>query len=247
ILRCATPLPVTLRGDIAEAASGEANNRPVFERILKGYDIEVDRELKIAASIYWHRYVAKASNGPSAVDVKALTEVLHAVGPDKEERRAAAFAGMLLLGRVNEIPSMIDYSDRPLRISLGSGYNNESDSLMALMCEHWEELHQAFGANLADRFGNLGSDRDYMWDCLAPHINASQAARRDFLVYCNESDSRLSLKGLTALAREQPSSELLFDHCLRIFGARNTDKHHSSWDVRRIRLEIAYIFRNHFR
>jgi hypothetical protein len=59
-------LPVTLRGDIAEVASGEANSRPAFERVLDGYDIEVDGELKIAASIYYHRYLARTSNGPSA-------------------------------------------------------------------------------------------------------------------------------------------------------------------------------------
>jgi hypothetical protein len=57
ILGCANPLPVALRGDIAEAASGEANSHPAFELVLKGYDIEVDGELKIAASIHYHRYV----------------------------------------------------------------------------------------------------------------------------------------------------------------------------------------------
>ncbi len=238
ILRYATPLPSALRGAIVEAASGEANSRPAFERVLKGYDIEVDGELKIEASIYWHRYVAKTSNGASVVDIQKLTEALRAVGPDMDERRAAAFAGMLLLGRVNDISPMIDYGDRPLRISAGSRYMNESDSLMALVCEHWEQLHQAFGNSLADRFGSLGADSDYMWNCLAPHINMSPAARRDFLDYCHSTNTSLGLKSLIALSKEQPSSELLLDHCWRLFGAQDhkSQRHYSPWDLRRMRL-----------
>lgn len=248
ILRYATPLPVTLRGDIAEAASGAANNRISFERVLEDYDIEVEGELKIASSIYWYRHILRASIGATAIDLQQLTETLHAVGPDMDERRAAAFSGMLLLGHVNDISSMTDYGERPLRISSGYTYKNESDSLIALMCERWKELSQSFGDSLAQRFGRFESDSDYMWDCLAPHINASPAARQDFLGFCNESSSILGLKSLIALSREQPSSELLLDHCWRVFDRPDvfSHKHHSPWDIRRIRLECAYIFRDHF-
>jgi hypothetical protein len=164
ILGCAIPLPVTLRGDIAEAASGQANSRPTFERLLDGYDIEVDGELKIAASIYYHRRVARAFNGASADHLKELVDALHAVGPTLDERRAAAFAGMLLLGSVNDIAPMMEYGDKPLHIRSGTGYAKESDSLMALMCERWEDVRQAFGADLAARFGGYGADEGHLWD-----------------------------------------------------------------------------------
>ena len=108
ILAYANPLPVTFR---------------------KGYDIGVDGELKIDASIYYHRYVARTSNGLSGDHLKELVDALHAVGPDLHERRAAAFAGMLLLGRVNDIAPMTEYGDKPLHIRSGTGYGNESDSL----------------------------------------------------------------------------------------------------------------------
>ena len=149
------PVAVTLRGDIAEVASGEANSRPAFERVLEGYDIEVDGELKIAASIYYHRYLTRTSNGPSAAHLNNLVDALHAVGPDLDERRAAAFAGMLLLGRVNDIAPMMEYGDKPLHIRSGTGYGNESDSLMALMCERWEDVRRAFGADLGDEASKL--------------------------------------------------------------------------------------------
>ena len=209
---------MTLRGDIAEVASGEANSRPAFERVLEGYDIEVDGELKIAASIYYHRYLARTSNGPSADHLRELVDALYAVGPDLHERRAAAFAGMLLLGRADDIAPMIEHGDKPLHIRSGTGYGNESDSLMALMCERWEDVRRAFGADFFARFGDFGADEGHLWDCLAPHVNASPAARRDFLAFCNQTETTLGLRSFLALAKEQPSGELLLDHCWRVFG-----------------------------
>jgi hypothetical protein len=249
VLRFANSLPATLRGDIVEVASGEASVRPCFNSVLKGYDIEVDGELKIAASIYYHRLLARGPVGPSPEHLAKLATDLHAVGPDLHERRAAAFAGMLLLGRVNDIVPMIEYGDKPLNIRSGRGYGNESDSLMALMCERWEELSTAFGSDLAARFGDFGSDAGHLWDCLAPHLNASSAARRDFLNFCNQTDSTLGLRSFVALAREQPSSDLILRHCWRVFGRQVNGRHQrqSAWSVQRIRLEIAYILRDQFR
>jgi hypothetical protein len=65
ILTYANSLPVTLRGDLAEVASGEVNSHPTFELLLKDYDIEADGELKIAASIHYHRYIARTSKVPA--------------------------------------------------------------------------------------------------------------------------------------------------------------------------------------
>jgi hypothetical protein len=249
ILAYANPLPVTLRGDIAEVASGEASSRPPFERLLEGYDMEVNGELKIATSIYYHRYVARTSDDPSALHLTDLVDGLQAIGPELHERRAAAFAGMLLLGRVKDVVPMTEHGDKLLNIRTGAGYGKESDSLMALMCERWEEVHQAFGADFSSRFGDFGADDGHLWDCLAPHINASPAARRDFLAFCNKSDTTLGLRSFIALAREQPSGELLLDHCWRVLGRNVSGQHerHSGWAVERIRFEIAYILRDHFR
>ena len=205
ILDFSNPLPVTLRADIAEAASG-GGSRPALEHVLEAYDIEVDAELKIAASIYYHRDITRTSAGPSAAHLNDLVSALYAVGPDLHERRAAAFAGMLLLGRINEMLPMAEHGESPLRIRSGKGYGNESDSLMALMCERWEDLHQAFGADLPSRFGDFGADDGHMWDCLAPHINKSPAARQYFLAFCDETNTDLGLRSFIALAKERPNS-----------------------------------------
>jgi hypothetical protein len=244
ILAHANPLPLILRSEIADAALGQ-NSRPAFERVLANYDLEQDGKLKITASIYHHRAISRR-NGHQ--HVKGLLEALHAVGPDLHERRAAAFAGMLVLGRVNDIAPMQEYADKPLNIRSGTGYGRESDSLMALMCERWEELRQTFGTELAARFGDFGSTDTYLWDSLAPHVSASSAARRDFIVYCKGTSDILGIRSLVALARELPSSELLLKHCLSALEADVASwNERSPWDVQRTLFEVAYVIREHFR
>ena len=105
----------------------------------------MDGELKISASISSPPALVGQAAGPDEEHLARLHRDLHAVGPDLHERRAAAFAGMLILGRVTDVVPMLEYGDKPLNIRSGTGYGHESGSLMALMAERWEELSAAFG------------------------------------------------------------------------------------------------------
>ncbi|SAL72411.1 NACHT domain protein [Caballeronia udeis] len=247
VLAFARPLPAQLRGDIIEAASAEASSRPAFGRALEDYDIEVDSELKITASIYYHRNIIRAVAGTSSDHLSRLRGDLLAVGPDLNERRAAAFAGMVVLGHVDDVTSMTEHEGKPLTIRPGA-LREESESLAALMCERWDEVLKAFGSSFPARFGNFRANDGRLWDFLAPHINASPAARRDFLSFCASTETVLSLRSFIALAREQPSSELLLEHCCRVFlpDLRGAEVSYSPWDIERVRLEVAYIIRDHF-
>ena len=241
VLAGANSLPATLRVDIAESAFDGATGREAFKRLLENYDIEADGDLKIVTSIYYHRYLSRISDGVSADHVEKLVLGLNAVGPDLDARRAAAFAGMLLVGHVKDMAPMMEYGDTPLRVRLGTRFSNDNESLMELICERWNDLCEAFGPDVASRSGNFGMDEGDLWDHLAPHIGASPSARRDFLAYCNSTSQSLGLRSLVAFAKEQPSSELLLDHCWRLFVRKVPDRHerHSPRAVKRIRLEIA--------
>lgn len=72
ILAYANALPVALRGDIAEAAAVESIGRPAFQHVLESYDLEVDDELIVSASIYYHRSVSRT---PGASSEKHLTDL----------------------------------------------------------------------------------------------------------------------------------------------------------------------------
>ncbi len=84
VLAFANPLPVALRGDLADMAPGEAAARQCFRSILENYDSEVDPELKIAASIYHHRAISGQAGGPSA---RSTREAAH--GPSCGRSRLA--------------------------------------------------------------------------------------------------------------------------------------------------------------
>ncbi len=247
VLAFANPLPTVLRGLIREIAAGEATVRPSFDSVLKDYDVEVDGELKIAASIHYHRALARRSGGPSREHVVGLLTDLRAVGPDLQERRAAAFAGLLVLGHVGEVVPLVEQNDKLLKIELGTGYGRESDSLMALVAERWEEMSTAFGDGLLERLGPFGSNDGHLWDRLAPHINSSPAARRGFLDFAERPDTKLGHRGLLTLAREQPSSEVLHQHCIRAFAINGGHPGASDWDAKLTQLEAAYILRDQFR
>jgi hypothetical protein len=249
VLSFANPLPVELRGDIADIASLEAPSRPSLNAVLSDYDIEVDGELKIATSISYHRNIVRKASGESEERLAKLRQDLRAVGSDLRERRAAAFAGMLILGRLNEVVSMLEHGDKPLNIGSGTGYGKESDSLMALMAERWAEVSAAFGQDLASRFGDFGADEGHLWDCLAPHLSASPAVRRDFLSFIDRTDTTLGLRSFLALASELPSSEVLLRHFWRVFGQEVSGRRerHSPWAVQRLQLEIAYVLRDQYR
>ncbi|MBW5287917.1 NACHT domain-containing protein [Burkholderia gladioli] len=248
VLAFANPLPAPLRSDVIEVASTDANGRSALERILAGYDIEVDGELKITSSIYFHRNIALYSDETYEDRLTVLRQDLHAVGPDLEERRAAAFAGMLILGHVDDVVPMMEYGDKLLDIPSGKFYGEESESLAALVSERWSEIRQAFGDTFAARFGRIRGDEQYLWECLAPHISESPVARRDFLTFCGSTQGVIGVRSMMALAREEPSSKLLYEHCCRVFSnnLREAEVRYSPWNVTQLRLETAYIVRENF-
>jgi hypothetical protein len=64
------------------------------------------------------------------------------------------------------------------------------------------------------------------------------------LAFCNETDTTLGLRSFIALAREKPSSEMLLDHCWRVFGREVTGQHerHSADQIPYGPKEIAQQF-----
>lgn len=245
VLRLANALPTTLRSELAETASNLGANRHSCRRLLEEYDIEIDADLKINSSIFYHKLLAESNSSTNSSRLDVLTNDVQAIGPDHPERRAAAFAGLLLLGKGQAVKNMT-WTDKPLSVSTGAHYGKENGLLMALMVEKWEELQSIFENNFVSRFGDLGSSEEHLWECFAPYLSGSATARRDFLSYCERTPTILGSQGLTALANELPRTNILLNHCLRLFEYRGHHVHHNPWDIERGRIEAAYILREQF-
>ena len=100
LLCLVTPLPTRLRQIIAShLAYGDVDNG-VALNFLKSYDSESDAEVKVQSAIgYYSRLQQTDENIKHAMDDLARTIVC--VGSDYEERRLAAFCGLVLLGRLD--------------------------------------------------------------------------------------------------------------------------------------------------
>ena len=97
-------------------------------------------ELKVLASIGYHR---KLTDGSTERDqaVKKLPSDLSSVGFDYEDRRRAAFAGLVMLGEFEILASAANNS-------VELAYFKSNASLLRLIAKNWEDLHSRFGSKL---------------------------------------------------------------------------------------------------
>jgi hypothetical protein len=116
VLAIANPLPSFLRAELLEGLTSIGGDGFV-EEVLRDYDSEVNDETKTLASIAYHR--VKLGDDTSN-DEQVLARNLRCYGPDYEERRRAAFAGLLVLHRLEVMltDELFGSTNRPLSISL---------------------------------------------------------------------------------------------------------------------------------
>ena len=97
LLAIANPLPSFLRAEPSEEPHFYWWGDGFVEEVLRDYDSEVNDETKTLASIAYHR--VKLGDDTSN-DEQVLARNLRCYGPDYEERRRAAFAGLVVLHRL---------------------------------------------------------------------------------------------------------------------------------------------------
>lgn len=143
ILQRAAPLPTVFRRYIARRASQRFDDE-ALRRVLHACELETDGYAMVQATIGLS-YAALAAPGETQARIEALRAQLHAVGPDFDQRRVAAFAGLLALGRVDVFAGAKEKSDdEVLRIDLLDQFRDYAP-ILELAAERWEELETAMG------------------------------------------------------------------------------------------------------
>jgi hypothetical protein len=156
VLKFTIPLPTVMRTDVIEHLS-KISGDPFSLDLLGSYDLEDDDETKTLASIAFHTRMVTEHQCLDQT-VGHLSENIRALGPDLEERRRAAFAGLLILKRLDLINGNEPVgTDRPLSISLGK-YANPNIPLASLIAQNWLYVKTHFGDQLQTRLlGHLTS------------------------------------------------------------------------------------------
>lgn len=231
-------LTTTLRLQIIDAASSEFDRNDTAKQILGRYDNEVDGSLKIQGAIKHYQAQYPTDSDRQAVIQGLLSDAL-SIGIDHDERRAAAFAGIIIYGATKQFASL-EWNNKPLDISLGA-YGRESQALLRLVAEHWGELDNNFDRKLISRLGSLNSESNF-WAIISPYISISPTLRQAFIEYCKYT-KYIGFQELQALAKEFPKSDLLLQHCISGINSLNTDRTLTSYQKY---FEASYILRDQF-
>ncbi len=235
-------LPTSLRYILAEVASIEGGHHDVMAELLNRYDWEVDGDLKVLFSIRYCEHL-KSSKGNAAKAIETLLADVRSVGPDYEERRAAAVAGLITLGAMMEFGKLRE-DNKPLTIIVGK-YDQASGALLELIARRWDELKLQLGEDLVNRIGRHSS-METVWDSLAPFLVWNDRLRQEFVSYCELAHASLGIPSLRALAQERPNSELLESHCLHAVEYIHQSNGRSPWAANALAFEAAYFLRDQF-
>ena len=214
ILQRAAPLPTVLRRYIARRASQRFDD-DALRHALRQCELETDEHAMVQATI-GVSYAALASPGEAETRTEALRAQLHAIGPDYDDRRVAAFGGLLALGRVDVFAGEKEERDgEALRIDLVEEFKDYGP-VLELAADRWDEVETATEGSPVGRLSRPNDDPADFWRAFAPYLSRSSHLRTKFLEYCENESVVLEAAGLVALSWLRPGSSLLLDCCKRV-------------------------------
>ncbi len=235
-------LSVSMRHQIMDSAASEFDRNETAEKILSRYDDEVDSQLKVEGAIKYYQALLPANVERQTIIDRLISEA-QVAAPDFEVRHAAAFAGLVSYGAVNEFVGL-EWNNKPLAVSLGA-YRGESKALLRLVAEHWDEIDVCFDKTFRSRIRDIDSE-SHFWSLISPYVGESVSLREQFINYCENSFQVLNAQTLQSLAREFPKSDLLQRHCLSAIRALGEVKTNDSWSLYQSYFEASYILRDQF-
>ena len=231
ILKRAAPLPTKFRRFIARRATQRFDDEALAQ-VLRKSELETDGHAMAQATIGLS-YAALATPGESKERTELLGKQLHVIGPDFDDRRAAAFGGLVALGRFDVFANAKERNgDDPLAIDVVGQFKDYAP-ILELAAERWEDLETAVGGSLVARLGRLDVRRSSFWRCFAPYLSRSSRLRAEFLEYCNDASVILEAPALLVLSQLRPGSSLLLDCCIRVLTGEFDDQQTTPLDAAR--------------
>jgi hypothetical protein len=208
-----TPLPASLRYQIVSDLPILSERRVALD-VLKGWDTERNAEVKAQASLQYHSHL-KADDVERTTAVKVLDSMLPCYGPDHEERRQAAAAGLIVLKYFDLVVGKVEsigHVGRQVNIPVTDGLK-KNRVFLNLLGTHWDYVKQV----LAGKFEILAQDLgpSELWQNLAI-VAAEHPSLATDVLEAGETDPGLrgSANFLTLDGRLEPRSERLAQLCL---------------------------------
>ena len=244
ILQRSAPLPTVFRRYIARRASQRFDDE-ALRQALQQCELEMDEHAMLQATIGLS-YAALATPGEAQARTEVLRAQLHAIGPDYDDRRTAAFGGLLAIGRIDVFAcAKEERDDEALRIDLVEQFKDYAP-VLELAAERWEELETATGGSPDSRLSRRNDNPAGFWGAFAPYLSRSPLLRTRFLEYCEDESVVLEAPGLVALSRLRPGSSLLLDCCKRVLTAEFDEQKPTDLDAARTVVVASKCLAAHF-
>ena len=134
--------------------------------VLKGWDTERNAEVKAQASLQYHSLL-KADEVERTDAVKVLDSMLPCYGPDHEERRQAAAAGLIVLKHLDLVVGKVEsigHVGRQVNIPVTDGLK-KNRVFLNLLGTHWGYVKQVLAGKFEILTQNVGPSE--LWQNLA--------------------------------------------------------------------------------
>ncbi len=220
LLEMVTPLPRRLRMITAGFLRDLRRADEEVTSICKDYAWDNDNEVSTATAIAYYRQ-RRLEGEVAAGEITSLRQTVRSYGPTHEERRQAAAAALIELGKARLLDEEYEtIGDRvPVRVGLGN-FQGPNRPLIKLILERWAELEQQFDGHVLERFstrlgGTLEQQLAKTRDWVAPNADEYPEIALALLRFAEQATPvEIGSQLLQFLARHRPGSLLVRDRCL---------------------------------
>lgn len=219
IMKIATPLPASMRLIIAKYLSEAEVDSDFALSVLDLYDHDCDPGVKVQASIGYHSRL-KAANVDLTCALERLNETIVCYGYDYEERRQAAFCGLVILKKLEIMTGAMEKigSDRIVGIKSVRSFKDSVPHVQFVL-ENWGYLREYFGDDFWERVFRYKESTYYIWAYLARFADIYPIPRKELLGFLSENIQKTGESEiLLFLSRVSPRSQLLWEYCLNSIG-----------------------------
>ena len=208
-------MPTHLRAIIAAHLTERGDPEPFVLSLLSLYDHERDAQVKVQASIGYHKLLRESGQTAQA-SLDTLSCGIACYGLDYEERRQAAFCGLVELNRLDVMRNARERigNDRVCAISIVGGFSPNAPLLRQIL-QHWEAINASLGDEFWPRLSHFTSSPLDIWDALCVFADEYPVARDAALHFLETLPTMPTQQNiLRFLSRAHPKSRLLLECCL---------------------------------
>jgi hypothetical protein len=176
--------------------------------------------VKVVAATAWARRIRHDQQAATRA-VERMTSLIQATGPDHDERRRAAFAALLVLGRADVFTGLSRPSESAEPLRVPPDLLHRDIEFVRLVAEHWSTLTQTLGDQLPTRLSASG-DADTFWAAMCTVAAAYPDIQPDVLRAIDTSTQvAASTQALRFTAAARAGTPALLNQLIAVIDAAN--------------------------